>query len=59
MSESVETQKVGFISLFCLIALVDSERILTNLKLDGYETSPNYTYAAVVIVHTCGFIDVS
>ena len=57
MSESVETQKVGFISLGCPKALVDSERILTNLKLDGYETSPNYTDADVVIVNTCGFID--
>ncbi|MFT7267246.1 MAG: ribosomal protein S12 methylthiotransferase, partial [Porticoccus sp.] len=51
--------KVGFISLGCPKALVDSERILTNLKLDGYEVSPNYADADadVVIVNTCGFID--
>ncbi|MFT7267597.1 MAG: ribosomal protein S12 methylthiotransferase, partial [Porticoccus sp.] len=62
MSESLEAHKVGFISLGCPKALVDSERILTNLKLDGYEVSPNYADADadadadVVIVNTCGFI---
>jgi ribosomal protein S12 methylthiotransferase len=50
-------QKVGFISLGCPKALVDSERILTQLRLDGYEVSPNYEDAGVVIVNTCGFID--
>jgi ribosomal protein S12 methylthiotransferase len=49
--------KVGFISLGCPKALVDSERILTQLKLDGYEISPNYDAADVVVVNTCGFID--
>ena len=49
--------KVGFISLGCPKALVDSERILTQLKLDGYDISPNYDDADVVVVNTCGFID--
>ncbi|MCL4128737.1 UNVERIFIED_CONTAM: hypothetical protein GTU68_037689 [Idotea baltica] len=57
MSQSSETQKVGFISLGCPKALVDSERILTKLKLDGYDISPDYDGADVVVVNTCGFID--
>lgn len=51
------SQKVGFISLGCPKALVDSERILTQLKLDGYEIVPSYEDAEVVVVNTCGFID--
>ena len=50
-------EKVGFISLGCPKALVDSERILTQLRFDGYEVTPNYEDAGVVIVNTCGFID--
>ena len=50
-------QKVGFVSLGCPKALVDSERILTKLKLDGYDISPSYDDADVVVVNTCGFID--
>ena len=50
-------QKVGFISLGCPKALVDSERILTQLRFDGYEVSPSYEDAGIVIVNTCGFID--
>ncbi len=50
-------QKVGFVSLGCPKALVDSERILTKLKLDGYEVVPTYDDADVVVVNTCGFID--
>ncbi len=50
-------QKVGFISLGCPKALVDSERILTQLKMDGYEIVPSYEDAEVVVVNTCGFID--
>ena len=50
-------EKVGFISLGCPKALVDSERILTQLRSDGYEVTPNYEDAGVVIVNTCGFID--
>jgi ribosomal protein S12 methylthiotransferase len=49
--------KVGFVSLGCPKALVDSERILTQLKLEGYEVSPSYEDADVVVVNTCGFID--
>lgn len=54
---SKTTQKVGFVSLGCPKALVDSERILTKLKLDGYEVVPSYDNADVVVVNTCGFID--
>ena len=50
-------KRVGFISLGCPKALVDSERILTQLKTDGYEVVPNYDDADVVVVNTCGFID--
>src|SRR5437660_4314321 len=49
--------KVGFVSLGCPKALVDSERILTQLRAEGYETVPTYGAADVVIVNTCGFID--
>ncbi len=49
--------KVGFISLGCPKALVDSERILTQLRLEGYEVSPSYEDADVVVVNTCGFLD--
>jgi ribosomal protein S12 methylthiotransferase len=52
-----ENRRVGFVSLGCPKALVDSERILTQLKLDGYDISPNYDDADVVVVNTCGFID--
>lgn len=49
--------KVGFISLGCPKALVDSERILTQLRLDGYQVSGSYEDADVVVVNTCGFLD--
>jgi ribosomal protein S12 methylthiotransferase len=49
--------KVGFISLGCPKALVDSERILTQLRTEGYEVVPTYEDADVVVVNTCGFID--
>ena len=49
--------KVGIVSLGCPKALVDSERILTQLRTEGYVTSPSYDAADVVIVNTCGFID--
>ncbi|MGV6853149.1 MAG: 30S ribosomal protein S12 methylthiotransferase RimO [bacterium] len=52
-----DNPRVGFISLGCPKALVDSERILTQLKCDGYEISDNYDNANVVVVNTCGFID--
>src|SRR5690348_6364879 len=49
--------KIGFVSLGCPKALVDSERILTQLRAEGYETSKSYDKADVVVVNTCGFID--
>ncbi len=49
--------KVGFISLGCPKALVDSERILTQLRVEGYDIVPSYGEADVVVVNTCGFID--
>lgn len=49
--------KVGFVSLGCPKALVDSERILTQLRTEGYEISPSYDNADIVVVNTCGFID--
>ena len=48
---------MGFVSLGCPKALVDSERILTQLRAEGYSTSPNYQDADLVIVNTCGFIE--
>lgn len=49
--------KVGFVSLGCPKALVDSERILTQLRVEGYEIVNNYHSADLVVVNTCGFID--
>jgi len=49
--------KVGFVSLGCPKALVDSERILTQLRAEGYEVVPSYDAADLVVVNTCGFID--
>jgi ribosomal protein S12 methylthiotransferase len=49
--------KVGFVSLGCPKALVDSERIITKLRSEGYEVAPNYDKADVVVVNTCGFLD--
>lgn len=49
--------KVGFVSLGCPKALVDSERILTQLRTEGYQIVPDYDGADVVVVNTCGFID--
>ena len=56
-SVTVGGEKVGFISLGCPKALVDSERILTQLRIEGYDITPHYEDAGVVIVNTCGFID--
>jgi ribosomal protein S12 methylthiotransferase len=50
-------RKVGMVSLGCPKALVDSERILTSLRSEGYQLSPDYAGADVVIVNTCGFLD--
>ncbi len=49
--------KVGFVSLGCPKALVDSERILTQLRAEGYRVAPTYEDADLVVVNTCGFID--
>ncbi|HET9108517.1 MAG TPA: 30S ribosomal protein S12 methylthiotransferase RimO [Steroidobacteraceae bacterium] len=49
--------RVGFVSLGCPKALVDSERILTTLRAEGYEVAPTYEQADLVVVNTCGFID--
>ncbi|MEO7277074.1 MAG: 30S ribosomal protein S12 methylthiotransferase RimO [Sphingomicrobium sp.] len=49
--------RVGLVSLGCPKALVDSERIMTKLRADGYEMSPDYAGADVVLVNTCGFLD--
>jgi ribosomal protein S12 methylthiotransferase len=57
MSQAAQTQKIGFVSLGCPKALVDSERILTQLKVEGYEIVPSYDAADAVVVNTCGFID--
>jgi ribosomal protein S12 methylthiotransferase len=51
------TPQIGFISLGCPKALVDSERILTKLRSEGYAISPTYKDADLVVVNTCGFID--
>ncbi len=52
-----EQKRIGMVSLGCPKALVDSERILTKLRADGYAMSPDYAGADVVLVNTCGFLD--
>ena len=54
---SSKKKSIGFVSLGCPKALVDSERILTQLKIDGYDIVPRYEDAELVVVNTCGFID--
>ncbi|MGI5309725.1 30S ribosomal protein S12 methylthiotransferase RimO [Rheinheimera sp. WS51] len=56
-ADSTKGHTIGFVSLGCPKNLVDSERILTQLKSEGYHIVPNYDDAALVIVNTCGFID--
>src|SRR6266566_2701440 len=51
------TPTVGFVSLGCPKALVDSEQILTQLRAEGYDIAPSYQGADLVVVNTCGFID--
>lgn len=53
----MKTPKVGFVSLGCPKALVDSERILTQLKTEGYQVASDYDGADLVVVNTCGFIE--
>ncbi len=57
MPAAATAPKVGFVSLGCPKALVDSERILTQLRAEGYQTTPSYDSADVVVINTCGFID--
>jgi len=52
----MKSPRVGFVSLGCPKALVDSERILTQLRAEGYVISDNYSDASIVVVNTCGFI---
>jgi ribosomal protein S12 methylthiotransferase len=56
-TQKASSQKIGFVSLGCPKALVDSERILTQLKVEGYQIVPSYGAADAVVVNTCGFID--
>ena len=49
--------RVGFVSLGCPKALVDSESILTRLRAEGYDIAPDYAGSDLVVVNTCGFID--
>ena len=56
-TERSDQPKIGMVSLGCPKALVDSERILTRLRAEGYAISPNYEGANAVIVNTCGFLD--
>ncbi|MFT3960109.1 30S ribosomal protein S12 methylthiotransferase RimO [Propionivibrio sp.] len=57
MTDSRQPPNVGFVSLGCPKALVDSEQILTKLRAEGYVISPTYAGADLVVVNTCGFID--
>ncbi|WP_428977051.1 30S ribosomal protein S12 methylthiotransferase RimO [Luteibacter mycovicinus] len=57
MNVAVRAPRIGIVSLGCPKALVDSERILTQLKVEGYEIVPSYGEADAVVVNTCGFID--
>ena len=57
MTDSRQPPQVGFVSLGCPKALVDSEQILTRLRAEGYVISPSYEGADLVVVNTCGFID--
>jgi ribosomal protein S12 methylthiotransferase len=57
LAKTRRTPKIGFVSLGCPKALVDSERILTQLRAEGYAVAPDYDSADLVVVNTCGFID--
>ncbi|HYO28931.1 MAG TPA: 30S ribosomal protein S12 methylthiotransferase RimO, partial [Azonexus sp.] len=57
MNLNTKVPTVGFVSLGCPKATVDSEHILTKLRAEGYVVSPTYDDADLVIVNTCGFID--
>ena len=55
--EKARPPRVGFVSLGCPKALVDSEQIITQLRAEGYDIAPDYSSADLVVVNTCGFID--
>ncbi len=57
LATSLPAPKVGIVSLGCPKALVDSERIVTRLRAEGYQISPDYAGADLVLVNTCGFLD--
>jgi len=57
LQDQAHPPRIGFVSLGCPKATVDSERILTQLRAEGYGVSPSYREADLVIVNTCGFID--
>ncbi len=57
MTHTHKVPSIGIVSLGCPKALVDSERIITRLRSDGYQISPDYTGADMVLVNTCGFLD--
>lgn len=52
-----DARRIGFVSLGCAKALVDSERILTQLRVEGYDIVPSYENADLIVVNTCGFIN--
>src|SRR5512132_17945 len=54
---TIATPRVGFVSLGCPKALVDSEQILTQLRAEGYDIAPSYAGSDLVVVNTCSFID--
>ncbi|MBI5451220.1 MAG: 30S ribosomal protein S12 methylthiotransferase RimO [Gammaproteobacteria bacterium] len=57
MSKPAAPPRIGFVSLGCPKALVDSEQILSQLRAEGYDISPSYDGADLVVINTCGFID--
>jgi ribosomal protein S12 methylthiotransferase len=57
MTSTPTTHRIGFVSLGCPKATVDSEHILTQLRAEGYAISPSYDEADLVVINTCGFID--
>ena len=57
MTSTATTHRIGFVSLGCPKATVDSEHILTQLRAEGYAISPSYDEADLIVINTCGFID--
>ena len=57
MTSPAQTHRIGFVSLGCPKATVDSEHILTKLRAEGYAISPSYDEADLIVINTCGFID--